>query len=100
MAKNISQSTIAEEKETGRVEAFSDGVFDIAMTLLILEIRVPHLAHDAHESKWQLFSALMQLWPSFVAFVLSFGTVLIMWVSHHGLFKHARGVDNRLMFAN
>jgi len=89
-----------QEEDTTRVEAFSDGVFGIAMTLLILEIKVPHLPHEAPADKWWLFGALLSLWPSFIAFVLSFGTVLIMWVNHHGLFKHAHRTDNRLLFAN
>lgn len=89
-----------QEKETARVEAFSDGVFAIAMTLLILEIRVPHPPADGAVGKWQLLASLAHLWPSFVAFVLSFGTVLIMWVNHHGLFKHAHRVNNHLLFAN
>jgi uncharacterized membrane protein len=93
--------TVVPEKETTRVEAFSDGVFAIAMTLLILEIKVPHPpSHDADTGKWWLLGALAELWPSFVAFVLSFGTILIMWVNHHGLFKHAHRVSHRLLFAN
>jgi uncharacterized membrane protein len=89
------------EKETTRVEAFSDGVFANAMTLLILEIKVPHPpSHDAPTGKWWLLGALAELWPSFIAFVLSFGTILIMWVNHHGLFKHAHRVSHRLLFAN
>jgi len=82
------------------VEAFSDGVFGIAMTLLILEIRVPQIPHDAIDASQQLIAGLRQLWPSAVAFVLSFGTILIMWINHHGLFKHAHKADNRLLFAN
>src|SRR5438105_15069209 len=71
------------------------------MTLLVLEFKVPHPPPpDVAAGKWWLLTALAQLWPSFVAFVLSFGTVLIMWVNHHGLFKHAHRTDNRLLFAN
>ncbi len=88
------------ERETARVEAFSDGVFGIAMTLLILEFRVPVLPHDATDQRWQLIHALRALWPSAIAFLLSFGTILIMWINHHGLFKHAHKADNRLFFAN
>jgi len=88
------------DRETARVEAFSDGVFAIAITLLILEIRVPHLPHDQPDARRQLIQALLHLWPSAVAFVLSFGTILIMWINHHGLFKHAHHADNRLFFAN
>jgi uncharacterized membrane protein len=88
------------DRETARVEAFSDGVFGIAMTLLILEFKVPQLPHGDVDARSQLLSALLGLWPSAVAFLLSFGTILIMWVNHHGLFKHAHGADNRLFFAN
>jgi len=88
------------DKETARTEAFSDGVFGIAMTLLILEFRVPVLPHDATDAKGQLIHALLSLWPSAIAFLLSFGTILIMWINHHGLFKHAHHADNRLFFAN
>src|SRR3954467_11089165 len=88
------------EKETARVEAFSDGVFGIAMTLLILEFHVPLVPHDAPDARRQLIQALLHLWPSAIAFLLSFGTILIMWINHHGLFKHAHGADNRLFFAS
>lgn len=73
------QTTQAEEKETGRLEAFSDGVFSIAMTLLVLDLKVPHLGSGA--STPALAGALAQQWPSYLSFVMSFFTVLIMWVS-------------------
>src|SRR5437879_8769324 len=60
-----------QEKETGRIEAFSDGVFAIAITLLILEIKVPN-AHDLGAGG--LGAALIRLWPSYLAFVTSFAT--------------------------
>src|SRR6266540_2079552 len=63
-----------------RVEAFSDGVFAIAITLLILEIRVPHVDHG-------LWAGLVALWPSYVAFLMSFAVILIMWVNHHELLR-------------
>jgi len=88
------------DRETARVEAFSDGVFGIAMTLLILEFRVPALPHGNPDARRELIHALLALWPSAIAFLLSFGTILIMWVNHHGLFKHAHGADNRLLYAN
>ena len=88
------------DRETARVEAFSDGVFGIAMTLLILEFRVPELSHGNVNARRELIHALLALWPSAVAYLLSFGTILIMWINHHGLFKHAHGADNRLLFAN
>lgn len=86
------------DKETARVEAFSDGVFAIAITLLILEIRVPHLAADAGDRG--LFFSILQLWPSLLAFLLSFLVILIMWISHHELIRLVRGVNDQFLFAN
>jgi len=76
-----------------RVEAFSDGVFAIAITLLILEIRVPHGDHD-------LWAGLVALWPSYIAFVMSFAVILIMWINHHELLRLVRGVNYPFLFAN
>ena len=68
------------EKPTGRIEAFSDGVFAIAITLLILEIRIPELEHPGGR---ELAGALIRLWPSLVAFLFSFVVILVMWINHH-----------------
>jgi uncharacterized membrane protein len=86
------------EKETTRVEAFSDGVFAIALTLLILEIKVPDLKDFSTNEK--LLTALIGLWPSYFAFILSFCAVLIMWINHHGFFKYLRRIDSAFLFAN
>ena len=85
------------EKKTGRVEAFSDGVFAVAITLLALDLHVPHLAGASGGS---LAAALAQGWPSYLAFVTSFFTVLIMWVSHHSIFKLVHRTSARMLFAN
>ena len=76
-----------------RLEAFSDGVFAIAITLLILEIQVPHPGQD-------LWAGLIALWPSYIAFVMSFVVVLIMWVSHHQILGLINRVNYRLLFIN
>jgi uncharacterized membrane protein len=86
------------QKETARVEAFSDGVFTVAITLLILEIKVPEIPHGAASSV--LIHALLARWPSFLAFIISFVTVLIMWINHHGLFNLVQTVDRKALFAN
>jgi uncharacterized membrane protein len=65
--------------ETGRLETFADGVFAIAITLLVLAIRLPAPNEDLGE-------ALGKQWPEFVAYVVSFLTIGIMWVQHHRLF--------------
>src|SRR5947208_16798801 len=80
---------------TARVEAFSDGVFAIAITLLILEIRVPPAGGAGG-----LWAGLLALWPSYVAFLLSFFVVLVMWVNHHELMRLVRVVTYPLLFAN
>lgn len=86
------------DKETSRLEAFSDGVFGVAMTLLIVDIRLPPIPHDA--SAAQLAAALCALWPSYLAFFISFVTVLIMWINHHDLFRLIQSVNRRFLFAN
>ncbi|MFD9486149.1 TMEM175 family protein [Streptomyces sp. NPDC059991] len=80
--------------ESSRVEAFSDGVFAIAITLLILEIKVPPHAGD------HLWSDLGHQWPSYAAYVVSFLVIGIMWVNHHTLFSYVVRVDRTLMFLN
>jgi uncharacterized membrane protein len=86
------------EKETSRVEAFSDGVFAIALTLLTLGLNIPELPSEATNE--MLFRALIKLWPSYFAFVLSFSAVLIMWINHHGFFRYLKRIDSSFLFAN
>ena len=80
-------------ESTTRLEAFSDGVFAIAITLLILEIKVPHAEHG-------LWAGLAALWPSYAAFALSFIVILIMWVSHHELMHMIHRVTYPILFVN
>ncbi len=82
------------DSETARIEAFSDGVFAIAITLLILEIRVP--SNPAEDLRAQL----LRQWPSYVAFLLSFSFIGIMWINHHQLFTHIRHSNNNLLVLN
>jgi uncharacterized membrane protein len=93
------QAAATREKETGRLEAFSDGVFAIAITLLALELKVPHFDGSGDMTN-RLISGLTNQWPSYFAFLTSFFTVLIMWVHHHAIFRLVRGVDATLLFAN
>jgi uncharacterized membrane protein len=81
--------------ETARIEAFSDGVFAIAITLLILEIQVP--PQTPHGS---LRSALVNLWPSYLAFLASFMTIGVMWLNHHRLFTLINKKDDGLIAFN
>jgi uncharacterized membrane protein len=81
------------ERETGRVEAFSDGVFAIAITLLVLELKAPRGPEP-------LASQLLSQWPSYAAFFTSFGTIGIMWLNHHRLFSLMHRVDHLLLVLN
>ncbi len=69
---------------TNRIEAFSDGVFAIAITLLILEIHTPTKAGVIYQS---LTAELLSIWPSYFAYMLSFVTIGTFWVNHHYMFK-------------
>jgi uncharacterized membrane protein len=85
-------------KENARIEAFSDGVFAIAITLLILELRVP--PHDSIHSVADLWKGLIDLWPSYFAFLLSFGIILVSWVNHHYLFNLLEKSSRTFLYAN
>lgn len=87
-----------ERKETGRIEAFSDGVFAIAITLLVLTIKVPEpsVVGAGHS----LGSALLALWPHYLAFLTSFVTVLAKWVDHHRIFTFVRRSDHTFLYLN
>lgn len=87
----------SDERETGRLEAFSDGVFAIAVTLLVLELRAPLPGTLQGDS---LLRALLHAWPSYLAFVTSFATILIMWINHHNLFRMIRRTDHNLLLLN
>ena len=78
---------------TTRLEAFSDGVFAIAATLLVLELRIPTDSPD-------LARALLALWPAYAAYLVSFLTIGIIWVNHHTLLEHCRRADRRFLYLN
>ncbi|MDQ2809254.1 MAG: TMEM175 family protein [Chloroflexota bacterium] len=82
---------------TTRLEAFSDGVFAIAVTLLILEIKVPAPVEGADGG---LAAALLHQWPSYVSYVTSFLTIGIFWANHHSLFRFIKRTDQTLLMIN
>ncbi|MGC1107089.1 MAG: TMEM175 family protein [Candidatus Acidiferrales bacterium] len=81
-----------------RFEAFSDGVFAFAITLLILGIALPACKSPPHDS--ELRHALLHLWPNLLAYVLSFAVIGIMWQNHHALFRLVERIDRRTVFLN
>jgi uncharacterized membrane protein len=77
--------------ETARLEAFSDGVFAIAATLLILEV---------HRAGGSVAHGLVHAWPSYAAYAISFLTIGIVWVNHHTVFRQIGRVDRTFLFVN
>jgi uncharacterized membrane protein len=80
--------------ETSRVEAFSDGVFAVAITLLIFQVKTPPAGSGA------LAEELLRQWPSYFSFAISFMFIGIMWINHHRLFTHINRCDNVLLSLN
>ena len=75
----------------GRLEAFSDGVLAIILTIMVLELKVPHEAS---------LEALLPLAPKFLSYVLSFVYIGIYWNNHHHLWQAAKGVNGPILWAN
>jgi len=77
--------------KTSRLEAFSDGVIAVIITIMVLELKVPHTGK---------LEALMAVTPSLLVYGLSFAVVGIMWVNHHHFIEKARGADAALLWSN
>ena len=81
--------------QTARLEAFSDGVFAIAITLLIIEVHVPGRDHAE-----TLGHELLRSWPSYVGYLTSFLTIGVMWINHHYVFELIARVDRTMLLLN
>jgi uncharacterized membrane protein len=79
--------------ESSRVEAFSDGVFSIAITLLVLELAVPAV-------RGEIGAQLIDEWVSYVAYLAAFGTIGVLWMGHHTVFSRISSVDAGLLWRN
>ncbi len=77
--------------ESDRLEAFSDGVIAVIITIMVLDLRPPHATG---------FKALLTVWPSFAVYALSFIFIGIYWNNHHHMLRATRGIDGRAMWAN
>ena len=91
---NAERSTGGVTLSTARLEAFSDGVFAIAITLLVLDLAVDTAARR------NLLHALFELWPSYMAYVTSFFMIGLVWLGHHVIFSTSTRVDRRLVKIN
>jgi len=79
---------------TSRVEAFSDGVFAVAITLLVLQFTVPEVGSG------RLLATVLSQWPQLVTYVATFLTVGVVWINHHTIFRNLRAVDRTIQFIN
>jgi len=80
-----------------RIEALTDGIFAIAMTLMVFDIKV---APVAHMDQWNLRHELIQLWPRFLAYVISFVMLGVYWVGHHNQYHYIRRTDRPFLWIN
>jgi uncharacterized membrane protein len=78
---------------TSRLEAFSDGVFAIAATLLILDVNIP-------DTTGSVANELLRIWPSYLAYAISFLTIGIIWVNHHTVMTQIGKTDRTFLFLN
>jgi uncharacterized membrane protein len=89
---------ISEYDSTARIEAFSDGVIAIILTIMVLELKVPELSeHFTREAFWQ---AAQHLAPKLIAYAMSFIIVAIFWVNHHNFFHSLVKSDGKLLWYN
>ncbi|HEU0207370.1 MAG TPA: TMEM175 family protein [Candidatus Udaeobacter sp.] len=77
--------------KTNRIEAFSDGVMAILITIMVLELKAPHDPTPA---------SLARMWPTFFAYILSFVIIAIYWINHHHLIHLVNDVDSAILWAN
>lgn len=91
----MDKNELEDIKETSRIEAFSDAVFAIAITLLILEVHVP-----VANGKETLLSSLLHEWTSFLALLIGFFTLLVCWINHHYMFTMIHKSNSVLLLLN
>jgi uncharacterized membrane protein len=89
---------MTSENPNSRLEAFCDGVFAIALTLLVIDIKIPSGVKIS--STAELWLAMKDIIPSIIAFLLSFIIILVTWVNHHNSFTLIRKSSNRFIYAN
>ena len=95
---NPNGGSVNQDNDTSRIEAFSDGVFAIAITLLVIEIGVPHLGGEPEGTT--LVGALVDRWPSYLGYVISFLVIGTVWANHHNRFRFIVRSNHVLLFLN
>jgi uncharacterized membrane protein len=90
------ESDTSDTSDTMRLATFSDAVFAIAITLLVLTFKVP----PPDELHGSLFAALLAQWPTYLAYLTSFFAILVMWIAHHNMFRFIVRADQTLLVIN
>jgi uncharacterized membrane protein len=85
------------EKQTGRLEAFSDGIFGVAITLLAIEIGISEYDNATNTNLWE---RIVEKWPEYFAYFNSFATVLLIWMGHHKIFSKIWKANHWIMLVN
>jgi uncharacterized membrane protein len=85
------------EKQTSRLEAFSDGIFGVAITLLAIEIGIKEYAGANNENLWE---KILERWPEYFSYFNSFATVLLIWMGHNKIFKQLRAANHWIILMN
>jgi len=80
-----------------RVESFSDAVFAIVVTLLVFEVKFPHIENAGNQAVW---NGIVSTFPKLISWIISFLTVCVFWMNHHRLFDMFRRIDGGLFWAN
>lgn len=97
--KNYKPHQHQEKFQLERVVFFNDAIFAIAITLLIIDIKIPELPHLEITDK-QLLYKLSGLIPKFIGFIISFFVIGLYWLAHHRMFKYVTSVNQKLLWAN
>jgi uncharacterized membrane protein len=85
------------ENQTSRIEAFSDGIFGVAITLLAIEIGIKEYAGANNENLWE---KILERWPEYFSYFNSFATVLLIWMGHNKIFKQLRAANHWIILMN
>jgi uncharacterized membrane protein len=85
------------EKQTNRLEAFSDGIFGVAITLLAIEIGIKEYEGANNYNLWQ---KILERWPEYFSYFNSFATVLLIWMGHNKIFKRLRVANHWIILLN
>ena len=85
------------EKQTTRLEAFSDGIFGVAITLLAIEIGIKEYQGADNANLWD---KILEHWPEYFSYFNSFATVLLIWMGHHKIFKQLKAANHWIILSN